>query len=146
MTRNLAVDILRRHAPEPADPTAVIFLAQPAPEPLPDEAQSIAERVDGVRAALWQIPVEQRRALILAAFHGYTAREIGETEAIPLGTAKTRIRSGLIKMRALLREDGTPIRPRTSCVVPQAGTEGTRKLAEQVTSPNRTTTNKGASS
>jgi RNA polymerase sigma-70 factor (ECF subfamily) len=79
-----------------------------------------------VRFALSQLPVEQRRALILAAFHGYTAREIGETEAIPLGTAKTRIRSGLTKMRALLRDDGTPIRPDISCVVRPAGTEATR--------------------
>jgi RNA polymerase sigma-70 factor (ECF subfamily) len=51
------------------------------------------------------LPEEQRRALILAAFYGLSAREISETESIPLGTAKSRIRSSLMKVRALLGED-----------------------------------------
>jgi DNA-directed RNA polymerase specialized sigma24 family protein len=51
------------------------------------------------------IPDEQRRALLLAAFYGLTAREISETESIPLGTAKSRIRSSLRKVGSLLSED-----------------------------------------
>jgi DNA-directed RNA polymerase specialized sigma24 family protein len=39
---------------------------------------------------------------VLAAFHGLTASEIAVHESIPLGTAKTRIRSGLGKVRAIL--------------------------------------------
>jgi len=50
--------------------------------------------------------MDQRRALVLAVFHGRTAKEISATEAIPLGTAKTRIRSGLLKLRAMLVEQG----------------------------------------
>ena len=107
MTRNLAVDTLRRNGAEPADPRAVIFLDQPAQGPVPEEAATIADDANRVRTALGQIPVEQRRALVLAALYGYTAREISDAEAIPLGTAKTRIRSGLIKVRALFRQDGT---------------------------------------
>ncbi len=107
MTRNLAVDTLRRKGAEPADPRAVIFLDQPAQGPVPEEAATIADDANRVRTALGQIPVEQRRALVLAAFYGYTAREISDTEAIPLGTAKTRVRSGLIRVRALLGQDGT---------------------------------------
>ena len=46
--------------------------------------------------------------LLLAALCGRTAKEISEVEGIPVGTAKTRIRSGLIKLRDSLhpqRED-----------------------------------------
>ena len=48
---------------------------------------------------------EQRRALILSVFHGRTAQEISHLEQIPLGTAKTRIRAGLQKVRALLDDE-----------------------------------------
>ena len=54
------------------------------------------------------LPFEQRRALLLAALGGRTAREIGEIEAIPVGTAKTRIRSGLLRVRDTLAEDEVP--------------------------------------
>ena len=55
---------------------------------------------DVVRSALTDLPPEQRRAVVLAAVYGRTALEISEEEAIPLGTAKTRIRTGLIRLRA----------------------------------------------
>ena len=50
------------------------------------------------------LPDGQRRALLLAAVYGRTAAEISEYEAIPLGTAKTRIRAGLAKLRAAMTE------------------------------------------
>jgi RNA polymerase sigma-70 factor (ECF subfamily) len=53
-----------------------------------------------VRAALAGLPPEQRRAVILAAVYGRTALEVSEEEGIPLGTAKTRIRTGLIRLRS----------------------------------------------
>jgi RNA polymerase sigma-70 factor (ECF subfamily) len=53
-----------------------------------------------VRNALETLPDEQRRAVVLAAVYGRTALEISESEGIPLGTAKTRIRTALIRMRA----------------------------------------------
>lgn len=55
--------------------------------------------------ALGRLPDPQRRAVVLAALGGYTAREIGVMEEVPLGTAKTRIRDGLRRLRVLL--DGT---------------------------------------
>jgi DNA-directed RNA polymerase specialized sigma24 family protein len=41
--------------------------------------------------------------LVLAAFYGFTAREISELDGVPLGTVKTRIRSAMLKLRAQLR-------------------------------------------
>jgi RNA polymerase sigma-70 factor (ECF subfamily) len=45
---------------------------------------------------------EQRRAVVLAAWYGRTADEIATLEGIPLGTAKTRIRDGLRRLRERL--------------------------------------------
>ena len=58
-------------------------------------------------------PREQRRALVRSAFYGQSASEIAAAEAIPLGTAKSRIRLGLAKVRhrsAGRRSRWTPLR------------------------------------
>ena len=55
-----------------------------------------------VRDALEVLPPEQRRAVVLASVYGRTALEISESENIPLGTAKTRIRTALIRLRAAI--------------------------------------------
>ena len=52
------------------------------------------------------LPADQRRALLLAALFGFTAREIGEIEEIPVGTAKTRIRTATQKLLAADRAAG----------------------------------------
>ena len=107
ITRNLAVDTLRRKCAQPTDPRAVIFMDQPAHESMPEDTATVADETNRVRTALSRLPVEQRRALLLAAFYGYTAREISDAEAIPLGTAKARVRRGLMNVRSHLGHDET---------------------------------------
>jgi RNA polymerase sigma-70 factor (ECF subfamily) len=57
-----------------------------------------------VQSALRQLPREQREALELAYFSGFTHMEIASSLTLPLGTVKTRIRAGIEKLRACLTE------------------------------------------
>jgi RNA polymerase sigma factor (sigma-70 family) len=114
ITRNLAVDTLRRTEAQPVDLQATIFLDQSTHSSMPEDAASVTDETDRVRTALSHLPSEQRRALLLAAFYGCTAREISEREAIPLGTAKARVRRGLTKVRSVLHLDETTVGPQST--------------------------------
>lgn len=59
-----------------------------------------------VRSALERVPAEQRHCLELAFFHGLSHMEIAQQTNIPLGTIKTRVRSGLSKVQRLLQAIG----------------------------------------
>jgi RNA polymerase sigma factor (sigma-70 family) len=101
IARNLSIDALRLQHAEPVDVARILEMQARvfSDEPDPHESADIGENVARVKRALSELSPEQRRALVLAAFLGLTAREISESESIPLGTAKTRIRSALIKVR-----------------------------------------------
>jgi RNA polymerase sigma factor (sigma-70 family) len=101
ITRNLAIDALRLHRPAPVDPTTIAdFDLRAGGQPDgPGAAAEVSTEMDRLRSALADLPEEQRRAVVLAALCGRTAKEVGESEGIPLGTAKTRIRTGLIRVR-----------------------------------------------
>jgi RNA polymerase sigma factor (sigma-70 family) len=88
---------------EPLDPDLVVQKLQRAGvagNP-PDEGSPPDER-ERVRSAIAELRPEPRRALFLAAYLGRTAQEIGELEGIPLGTAKSRIRTAMLKLRESL--------------------------------------------
>jgi RNA polymerase sigma factor (sigma-70 family) len=101
ITRNLAIDALRLRRAEVMDPDVLAAVAPPDVESV-EEAAMISATAATVRRALRSLPEEQARALMLAAFYGRTAEEISRAEDIPLGTAKTRIRLGLRRIRAQL--------------------------------------------
>ena len=66
----------------------------------PAHAAERDETREGVRAALRTLPPAQREALVLAYWGGMTADEIARRSHVPLGTAKSRIRLGLARLRA----------------------------------------------
>jgi len=100
ITRNLTIDALRMRRAVPTDPDDFMASAMMSLEHNPEDAVMHGDSADVVRSALSELPPEQRRAVVLAAVYGRTALEISEEEVIPLGTAKTRIRTGLLRLRA----------------------------------------------
>jgi RNA polymerase sigma factor (sigma-70 family) len=105
ITRNLAVDALRAMRSVPTDPEVLAGFLPPAAGSGPDGAAVAVDEVARVEVALAALPPEQRRAVVLARFSGLTAAEIGEREGVPLGTAKTRIRAGMRRLREAMAGD-----------------------------------------
>lgn len=109
ITRNLAIDTLRMHGAEPVDPDALLAQLDLADGALADgdPADHITrlENAERVRAAVHGLPLPQQRAVVLAACFGHTAAEISRMEQIPLGTAKTRIRTAMLRLRETLAEE-----------------------------------------
>jgi RNA polymerase sigma-70 factor (ECF subfamily) len=87
------------HEDSVADPGATLP-ARPSGDPM--LAALVSENQATVRKALQSLPDEQRRTIALAYFGGLTQREIAEQLDQPLGTVKTRIRLGMLKLRAAL--------------------------------------------
>jgi RNA polymerase sigma factor (sigma-70 family) len=102
ITRNAALDALRRHRPESLSAHAETFLQMVAADSLPADAAALEDGKGAARAALGRIPLEQRRAVVLASVLRLTAPEIAEAEGVSVGTAKSRIRSGMLKLRTQL--------------------------------------------
>jgi RNA polymerase sigma-70 factor (ECF subfamily) len=79
-----------------------VFLELVSVERQPEDTALAADAMTRVRIALSNLPMEQRRAVVLAAMYGRTAVEVAAVESIPLGTAKSRIRLGMAKLRETL--------------------------------------------
>lgn len=94
VSRNRSIDALRRRRPS----TALEDVILTSSTNLASEAERsfMIERARGVIATL---PTEQRKTLQMAFFDGLTHSEIAEMTGDPLGTVKTRIRSGLLTLR-----------------------------------------------
>jgi RNA polymerase sigma-70 factor (ECF subfamily) len=105
IAHNLAIDVLRARTSAPVDPAELPALLTAVTE-TPERLAVARDSAAGLRRALAQLPGAQARAVAMAGIYGMTARQIAVTEDIPLGTAKTRIRDGMLKLRAaLLPED-----------------------------------------
>ncbi|WP_037888249.1 RNA polymerase sigma factor [Streptomyces sp. NRRL S-87] len=110
IAHNLAVDAVRARRPEPVAPEDLDALLGAVTE-TPERRALADEAAAGLRAALAGLPREQARALAMAGVYGMTARQVAELEGIPLGTAKTRIRTAMARLRATLAA-GPPEPPR----------------------------------
>jgi RNA polymerase sigma-70 factor (ECF subfamily) len=104
-TRSRSIDRLR--ARRPASRPEIRSLEEVADPPAaPDDVEAASEsrQWEGIcRAAVSSLPEDQRRALELAYFEGLTHQEIAERTGSPLGTVKTRVRLGLMKLRERMR-------------------------------------------
>jgi RNA polymerase sigma-70 factor (ECF subfamily) len=94
ITRNRAIDGLRKRRPE-TDIADVIVSVEPDMASEAERARAMVK----VRSALGGMPGTQRSALEMAYFEGLTHTEIAAKTGEPLGTIKTRIRTGLQALR-----------------------------------------------
>ena len=104
MTRTRSIDRLRARQVRPAASGDVDAQLQQQRDPSPDpEAEAVTtDAVSRMRAAFAALNDGQRLAIELAYFEGLTQADIAEQLHEPLGTVKTRIRSGLLKLRAAM--------------------------------------------
>lgn len=100
ITRNLAIDHLRAKRTEPLDPEKIRDSERALWMASAQSRDAASIEIGELRDSLLELPTDQRRALLLAALFGFTACEIGEIERIPVGTAKTRIRTATQKLIA----------------------------------------------
>lgn len=103
IARNKAIDRLRsatwkRHEQAPLEEDAPVAAGAESPE----EAAAGAETRRQVRAALARLKPEQRELIEIAYFGGLSQQEIADKLGLPLGTVKTRMRAGMLKLRELL--------------------------------------------
>lgn len=97
-----AVDAVRREASVHRREENYAAEPQESSEDEVVEAAWVAMRKTKVLAALRQLSAVQREALELAYLQGLTYSDVATRLNIPLGTAKTRMRDGMIRMRTLL--------------------------------------------
>lgn len=105
MTRNRAIDVLRREEVRPLKHSiswAEIIYEPTSDHANPERATDLTLQKQRVRAALDELPETQREVLALAYFKGLSHRQIAELLGQPLGTVKGRIRGGMKKLRQVL--------------------------------------------
>jgi len=102
MAHRRAVDRVRS-AQSATDRDAKVALRDHSPE-FDEVAEAVESRLEAeqVRKALGSLTELQREAVRLAYYGGYTQREVSELLDVPLGTVKTRLRDGLIRLRDAL--------------------------------------------
>ena len=108
ITRNRSIDEVRRRNVRP-EAHQVPWETQETD--YPDRSMDIEEDIElseqrvRIRNAVALLPEEQRRALALAYFQGYSHNEIAELLSEPLGTVKTRIRLAMKKLKQYLEQE-----------------------------------------
>jgi RNA polymerase sigma-70 factor (ECF subfamily) len=99
ITHNLAIDVVRARSAVPMDPDDLPVLLT-AMSDSPERVAIANDSAEGLRQALARLPAPQARAVAMSGIYGMTAWQVADSEGIPLGTAKTRIRDGMQKLRA----------------------------------------------
>ena len=92
----LALNVLLRDSPP---------LTTPDPAATPEQWSTAREEQHRVRRALAALPPEQGELIELACYGGYSQSELADRTGLPLGTIKTRMRLGMMKLRTSLSND-----------------------------------------
>ncbi|HET7730287.1 MAG TPA: sigma-70 family RNA polymerase sigma factor [Usitatibacter sp.] len=107
IVRNRSLDVVRRSREEPdVDDALAARLVDESAAPMREAAQR-ADAHD-VRDCLGELDAEQRQSIALAFFHGLTHSELAGHLGKPLGTVKTHIRRGLLKLRECIDRKNRP--------------------------------------
>ncbi len=125
MVHHKAVDAVRREeGHRRRGRRAEDDMALSAPTAARDAEEQAVDRVvsQQVRTALGELPEAQREALALAYYGGYTQREVAALTGVPLGTVKTRMLSGMRKLRLRLSSSDGPAGDGRGAAAPSDGT------------------------
>ena len=101
IARNRAIDRLRANG---VRTRAVESVPLPRPVESPETHAAVTEQQRTVARALESLPHEQRELIEQAYFLGLTQSELAERFRLPLGTVKTRIRTGMLALRERLQQ------------------------------------------
>ncbi|MER5969502.1 sigma-70 family RNA polymerase sigma factor [Streptomyces sp. NPDC002055] len=130
IAHNLAIDAVRARRPTPVAPEDLDSLLELVTE-TPEQRAVADDTAARIRAAVAALPGAQGRALVMAGIYGMTARQVAEFEDIPVGTAKTRIRAAMGKLRLALGPAGADAAGKGGAVAHRADARTTPGRPEQ---------------
>ena len=107
IARYRALDMLRRKRPEvamPEEPDMVATLLEDQQSLSPSEENENQQSLDAIQVCLKSLQPQQRDSVLLAYYEGLTHQELAERMDAPLGTVKSWIRRGLMRLRECLAE------------------------------------------
>ena len=99
LARSRAIDRFRSRKRSRAEESVDALMQLAGGGPNPEQVSLFVENSERIRTALQSISPEQREAIELAFFSGYTQSELAEHLGQPLGTVKIRIRLGMMKLK-----------------------------------------------
>ena len=108
IARNLSIDAIRRQKNQAMTTNEAEHIVEQVADPAADvpEAAWLGTQYQHVRAAVAELPAEQRDVIEMAYFRGMTRQEIARSTGEPLGTIHTRARLALQKLREALKLQG----------------------------------------
>ena len=157
IARNQAIDRLRSRARQARAETAALAVAalDPPEDPVSRAGADRAEAAR-LRRLLDDLPAEPRDVLLMVHYGGLSQREIAEITGLPLGTVKSRLRLGLVRVRVLAGAEGgghdgaarlvgasSPVACRIRPAAPRAGAPRAPRRAGRP--PQRSAGDRGAS-